>query len=495
VAASEPVLVAGEGAPAGGGRGRSRLLWLGVGGAVLAFVVVATLWLYVPTYLPADEASHVAYGRELSYGRLPTIDSQIDSRGDARLARMLRSRDARHRTIWTANHPPLYYALVGVPLRVGLETGHPVRGVQAARLLSVGLSALGLVALAYVVVQLVPGRPQLAVAAVGLVALLPSFISASARVYTDSLAFLTTTAALAASVVVLVRGPSAVRLAAVAAGASLAALTRASGLVVVGVAGLAVLVGVWRGSQGGAVRRGGRAVVWAGVVGAAVVAVSGWFYLRNLRLYGDLTGSAALFERFGRTPRGSMLELVARPGFWGVQQQRLWDATSILSQAHGSLTRRLWWLGLVPLAGLLLVAGRWLARRGRGGRPDPGRAVGFGLCVLLLGLLELSLVQFDSQGGGAHVRYLFPGLVTVGLVVAVGLVALPGGRRGVPVVTMLVAMAAASLWVWWRHLEVIGVSGRPWALWAALPLLLLGLGLQAVALWRLAPDAAGSAGR
>jgi hypothetical protein len=487
VAASEPVLAVGEVAAADGGRGQARLLWLGVGGAVLAFVVVATLWLYVPTYQPPDEASHVAYARELSHGRLPTIDSQIDSRGDARLARMLRPRNARHRTIWTANHPPLYYALVAVPLRVGLDSGHPIWGVQAARLLSVGLSALGLVALAYVVVQLVPGRPQLAVAAAGLVALLPSFISASARVYTDSLAFLTTTAVLAASVVLLVRGPSAVRLAAVAASASLAALTRASGLLVVGVAGLAVLVGVWRGSQGGAVRRGGRAVVWAGVVGAAVVAVSGWFYLRNLRLYGDLTGSAALFERFGRTPRGSVLELVTRPGFWGVQQQRLWGVTNVIP-ADGSVAPRLWWLGLVPLAGLVLVAGRWLARRGRGGRPDPGRTLGFGLCVLLLGLLQLSLVQFVSQGGSAHVRYLFPGLVTVGLVVAVGLMALPGGRRGVPVVAMLLAMAAASLWVWWRHLEVIRAGERPWALAAALPLLLLGLGLQTVALWRLRPD-------
>lgn len=53
-----------------------------------------------------------------------------------------------HRTIWTANHPPLSYALVAVPLRIGIDTAHPVRGVQVARVGSVGLSALGLVALA-----------------------------------------------------------------------------------------------------------------------------------------------------------------------------------------------------------------------------------------------------------------------------------------------------------------------------------------------------------
>jgi len=35
-------------------------------GAVLAFVMPTTLWLYVPTYQPTDEASQVAYARELS---------------------------------------------------------------------------------------------------------------------------------------------------------------------------------------------------------------------------------------------------------------------------------------------------------------------------------------------------------------------------------------------------------------------------------------------
>jgi hypothetical protein len=108
-------------------------LWLGVGGAVLAFVMLCAVWLLQPTYRPTDEASHVAYARELGHGRLPTIDSPMSGDGDPRLARVLRSRDAVHRTIWTANHPPLYYALAAVPLRIAEVTAHPVRGVLAAR--------------------------------------------------------------------------------------------------------------------------------------------------------------------------------------------------------------------------------------------------------------------------------------------------------------------------------------------------------------------------
>jgi hypothetical protein len=474
------------------GRRRRDLLRLGVGGAVLSFVMLATLYVYgIPTYRPADEASHVAYARELSHGRLPTIETPIPTDGDPRLARILRPRNAAHRTIWTANHPPLYYALVGVPLRIGIDTAHPIGGVQAGRLLSVGLSALGLVLVAYVVLQLAPGRPQLAVAAAGLAALVPSFVIVAGMVYNDSLAFLTSTAVLAASVVFVVRGPSAVRLAAVAATASAAVLTRASGLVVLGVAGLAVAVGVWRDSQGGAARRLGRAVVWAGAVGAAAAAVSGWFYLRNIRLYGDFTASAALFEQFGRAPRGTIKGLLASPGFWRVQQQRLWDITYNQPGAAGGLSRHLWLLGLLPVAGLLLAAAHWLARLRRGAaRPDPRRTIAVALCVLLLGLLQLSVVQFVSGGGAAHVRYLFPGLATIGRGAAVGLTALPGGRRGLPVVAMLLVMAAANLWLWGRYLDAIRVGERPTPLFvAAVPVLLVGIGLQAFALWRLAPGA------
>ncbi len=488
---ASPNAIPADPAPLDAQRRRRRDLLLGVGGAVLAFVMLATLYVYgMPTYRFLDEASHVAYARELSHGRLPTIATPIPTDGDPRLARVLRPRDAARRTIWTANHPPLFYALVATPLRIGTATAHPIGGVQAARLLSVGLSALGLVLLAYAVLQLAPDRPQLAVSAAGLAGLVPSFVAISAMVYNDSLAFLTSTAVLAAAVVFVIRGPSPVRLAALAATGSLAALTRASGLLVIGVAGLAVLVGVWRAREGSPARRLLRAAIWAGAVGVVVVAASGWFYLRNLTLYGDVTASTALFEQFGRTPNGTIRGLLTEPGFWRVQQQRLWDVSYNQPRADGSLTRHLWLLGFLPVAGLLLAGARQLARPSRGGRrPDPGPLIAVALCVLQLGLLQLSVVQFVSGGGAAHERYLFPGLVIIGLAAAVGLAALPGGRRGLPATAMLLTMGAVNLWVWWRYLDVIRVTDRPALLVVSVPLLLVGLGLQAFALWRLQPDA------
>jgi hypothetical protein len=183
-----------------------------------------------------------------------------------------------------------------------------------------------------------------------------------------------------------------------------------------------------------------------------------------------------------------VLGLLTDPGYWRVQQQRLWDVTNLVPRSDGALFRRLWPLALVPLAGLLLAGVRWLADPARvSRRPDPGRAVAFGLGVLLLVLLQVTMVQFVSDGGGAHIRYLFPGLAVVALAAAFGLAALPGGRRGLPVMVMLLAMAAVNLGLWWPYRDIIGLFGQPAMLVAVVPLVLLGLGLQAVALWRLAP--------
>jgi hypothetical protein len=76
-----------------------------------------------------------------------------------------------------------------------------------------------------------------------------------------------------------------------------------------------VFLAVWRAGQGTVRRRLLRACGWVSALVMAVVAAAGWFYLRNRMLYGDLTGSAALLERFGRVPHGDILELLGAPGF------------------------------------------------------------------------------------------------------------------------------------------------------------------------------------
>ena len=151
-----------------------------------------------------------------------------------------------NRTIWTANHPPLYYLVAAVPLRLGVDLGHPLGGIRAARLLNVGISLVGLVLVVLLARELVPARPELWVAAAGLAALVPGLVMTSAIVYNDALMFTLTTAALVLITRMLRWGPTTRRLVLLAVLAAAAALTRATGLIVVVVAALAAVVAVWR---------------------------------------------------------------------------------------------------------------------------------------------------------------------------------------------------------------------------------------------------------
>ena len=513
-------------------RGRAAVR-LGIAGAVLAVVVLGLVGAWtIPLFGPVDEASHYGYAVELSRGRLPTIDTPVPTDGVQRLERVMARRDSARRTIWTANHPPLFYLLEAGPLGAGTATGHELGALRLGRVLVVVLAGLGVALVGVLTRLLLPGRPALAVVAAGTTALIPTLVNTSSVLFNDSLSFLTSTAVLVAAVAWLVRGPSRARLAVLAAAAAAAAATRASGLLVVGVAGLAVLAGSWlhRAPAGSGERSAGRlrglaaALGPAAAVGAAVALTSGWFWLRNLRLYGDLTGSGVLLARFGRTPRGSFVDMLAAPRYWLVHAQRLWDPSFDFPISRTSLTRWLWLLGLVPLAGLALATARrlgWAGWRGRVGPlaarvlgaarrgRDPGLALpaAWLLGLGLLGLLEVSVAAFAAQGGGAHARYLLPGAGILGALAAVGLAALPGGRRGLPASALLAAMAAANVWVWHQQLEAMirpgdAGSALPLALraaevpWPALVLVLAGLLLvaavaaQAVALWRLGEPAA-----
>jgi hypothetical protein len=498
------------------------LVRLGVAGALLAFVVLAGLRAWTtPLFSPPDEASHYGYAVVLSSGGLPTVTTPIPTDGVPRLRAVLARRDEAHRTVWTANHPPLFYALMAAPVRVGVLIGHPLGGLRAARLLSVAIAAVGIILLALLVGELVPGRPELVVAAAGVTAIVPSFVAVSGLLYNDSLAFATSTAALLAAVRFLVRGPSRARLALVAVSASLAALTRASGLVVAAIVVVAVLVGVWRD-----VRLGGRrpvlAAVWqAGLVGMAVAVTAGWFYLRNYRLYGDFTGASALFQQFRRASPGSVLDVVRVRGYWISQAKRFWDSTYDQTVTSGSAVHRVWWVGTLPTLGLAILAARRLGRiasrpGGIGGVPraarhalrhalchgDP-RRVALAVLVGLLVLLEVLLAQFTSGGGGSHIRYLFPDIVILALGAALGLAALPGGRRGLPTVALLGAAIPINLWLLdvslWAMVRPPGGHGAfrlalaaaglpPEPLLVLVPcavLLAAAVALQALALWAL----------
>jgi hypothetical protein len=266
--------------------------------------------LAVRLYVPPDELYHVGYVAMVLDGQLPTLTTSLPV-GEVPLA----PADGQPRRVYVANHPPLFYAVTAVPVGVGRLLDAPAAGVLAARLVSVSLAAAGVALVAWLAVLLVPGRPQVAVGAAWLAALLPSLPHVSAFVYNDGLGFLAATATLVAAVAVLRRGPALPRLAGLTAASAAAALTRAPGLALVVFAAVAASGGVLL-HQG---RRRGRQVLAAAGAGAVVAGAAGgaalWFYLRNRSLYGSLSGAAYNQEVFGFVPQNHVPELLRSPAY------------------------------------------------------------------------------------------------------------------------------------------------------------------------------------
>ena len=177
--------------------GRRSAVRLGLAGVLLSFAVLAALQAFtIHPFHPPDEMSHVGYALEVSHGDLPTIETPIPGRDMALLQHRVDVSRPANRTIWTANHPPLYYLVAAVPLRLGVELDHPIGGIRAARLVNVAISLAGLVLTVLLARELVPARPELWVGAAALAALVPGFVQTSAIVYNDALMFSLTTGAL-----------------------------------------------------------------------------------------------------------------------------------------------------------------------------------------------------------------------------------------------------------------------------------------------------------
>jgi hypothetical protein len=212
-------------------------------------------------------------------------------------------------------------------------------------------------------------------------------------------------------------------------------------------AAMALGIGAWR--SWGARRTEGRApLVWSAfVLAIPTVVLSGWYYLRSQRLYGDPTGSERLFEKFDR---------VARAEPWSVlRQQKPW-AEPVRTLLNRRVTNDipgppLWWweltkamLAVLIVAAVVIVVVDQLRAR-RTGNPARTTALGW-LCTTILGAISVLLTaQHWSGGGTIHPRYLMPALVVLALVVALPLVRIGTAWAGIALVAVLIALQARAI--------------------------------------------------
>lgn len=406
----------------------------------LLIVHVALGWLYVratPMFEASDEGVHYGVIEWLKRGNgLPVQDP------------------AHLNTIYgqEGSQPPLYYLMaaaltwslptrdfeqvfvlnpnseVGIPgtsHNVNLyrpappeANGDTARVVWVVRWFSLVLSTLT-VALTYALARQLQLGSKLAWGAAALVAFNPMALFINAAINNDNLLMTLSTATLVvlAHLWLARRWPTWRLLVLLGGLLGLAVLTKVSGLVLWPVVGLGLLGLVWRQSVGN-----WRAVITPRAMATLslpfVVAglVCGWWFIRNLMLYGELLGTRTMVAVVGaRAVPVDVFTLVAQEwysfymAYWGV-----FGAFTLLPHPAAQVV-----FHGITLGGL--VGGVW-ALLGR------GRGSGWGLQAFLPALLALfvaltlaGVVQWSLQTPASQGRLLFGAIAPLSLGLAVGL--------------------------------------------------------------------------
>ena len=285
--------------------------------------------------------------------------------------------------------------------------------VHLARLLSTGFGALAVILVFGIGRQLFPARPAVALTAAALTAFNPQFIHTSAAVSNDSLvAALVTLAVWLALHWLRADHLDSRRIAALGGACGLALLAKLSGaMAAVLVVGIIV--------AGRRANRYPRATLlrWLALLGAIVLLMTGWWFARNLTLYGDLTASQAhlaVAEQKGAISLSQALAL------WPEMERAYWIA--------------LGWAQLRPPSWVydLLAAGRWLALAGLlwfavgciSRRRDNCRRSDIAALGLLAAWAALAAGLFlrwvADVGTVSHSRLMYPAIAAFSLLLAWG---------------------------------------------------------------------------
>ncbi len=434
-------------------------------------VVGLLYWHAAPNFEASDTVQHVGMVKWIAErGELPLqsadhgqLYGQEASQPPLYYLLMAAVWNAFDTSDFEARYLPSPFVVVGDPLLLGNKNlviyrqAYPpdLSGSSLAlyvmRLLGLGMGA----ATVYAVVQsartVLPDRRGVALLAGALTAFNPQFLFISASVSNDTL--INMLAALIAwrTLVMLRDGFGTRRSLLLALLIALGALTKLSGLAVGAGAGLAA---VWLLVRGGD-RRG--CLIFCGATVGLTLVVAGWWYLRNLTLYGELLGTATMLDNFGR--RSITLGRLMAEEFEGlrVSYWAVFGAFNIV--AHDAFYRVMDGLSLAGAGGLVV----FLAKGIRGDfspTPNPSPKMREGL--------------YSAQG---YRRIL----TSFGGAVAALTPATSQSRTLITAVGFLVLMLAlgAGMLMWWS-MQTWASTGRLLFPYITSASVLLALGLRAL---------------
>jgi 4-amino-4-deoxy-L-arabinose transferase-like glycosyltransferase len=417
-------------------------------GRLLLVVYVLLAGLYsvaTPLYEAPDEPGHFDYILQLrTTGRLPL---------------------QRAGYLGQAHQPPLYYvigALVSLPADITREDGmfkpnpkfmwvrpggnglnaslhvtadtFPYTGqalaVHLVRAASVLMGAVTIGLALAIGRRLLPDRPDLYLVGVALLAVNPQFLFISGAISNDNLLTLAATGIWWQTLRTLDRPEQRRQWLYLGVWIAAAALAKFNGLTFGALSGLFLLMMLAR-------RRAWRALMVGGLMTSAVVmALSGWWFVRNQVLYGDPLGWQ-VYQTIGyRDVRGAPLALTDPRGFFTAQIGTFDDFLRSFVGRFGWLNVKMprWFYDgarlclAAALAGWLVTAGVTIRRRALQIQRPVLMLIGL---VVVGQLIFLMNVIAMCAGGCSQGRYLFPIAAPLMLLIGIGLLGwLP--RRATP---------------------------------------------------------------
>ena len=359
-----------------------------------------------------------------------------------------------------ASQPPLYYLLMapiwsladtsdfeaywrrspltlaGVPTRLGNRSVVTYRqpyppDLQGAsltlyliRLATLGMGAVTVAAVYQAAMTMMPGKKGFALLATAFTAFNPQFLFVATSVSNDALVTMLASLIVWQTLAMLRDGFEARRSLSLACLAAMASLAKVSGLLPGVAAGLA---GLWlfvreRDRRGFLIFAASMTLVW--------LLIAGWWYARNVMLYGELFGTSAMVAHYGA--RETTVASLLANEFQGlrISYWALFGRFSIL--VHNAFYH--------ALDALCLVAGAGLASFLWKRRGEHFALQTFALlCLLLLTNLSL-LVWWNLQTVASTGRLLFPSIAAISLLLALGLHALR-----IPALAVTLPLAAFAI--------------------------------------------------
>ena len=345
-----------------------------------------------------------------------------------------------------------------------------ILAVQMVRFMSILMATAGVYLTYLVVTEVVPERPTITLGATAIHAFTPMVVFIAGSVNNDNLVVPLSSLALLMLLRLLKRQdlalrhtmPSYLLLGGIL---GLAALTKASSLGLTVLTALVVTVRAVRRARepGNSASAGWEEFITGGLATVLpLLAIAGWWYVRNLRLYGDLTGLNAFIEILGQRDVPAGLDQLWRErysfmaGYWG----NFGGLNVPMSPwVYGVLNAVL----LIAALGLVIALVRSLLgpipdlltgqRRGKPSPASVGSVAPALLCILwALGVfipwIQWARVTWSSQG-----RLVFAALPVWSMLLAVGLGAWGGRWKAWPIgtfVLLLLGLSAAAPFVWIR---------------------------------------------